>query len=65
LAVRLGAFASRAAASIASRANTRDDREAPLWRHGIREDNHNFPKNGSKIFFGEGLDTRLALEFPH
>jgi hypothetical protein len=65
LAVRFGAFASRAATSIASRTNTRDDREAPLWRHGIREENHNLPKNGSKIFFDEDLDTRLAVEFTH
>jgi hypothetical protein len=38
-------------------ANVRDDREAPLLESaGRREDNHEFPKNGSKTFFTEGID---------
>jgi len=28
----------------------------------MREDNHIFPKTGSKLFLGGGLDTRLSIE---
>jgi hypothetical protein len=32
-------------------------RNAPPGEHGMRGDDHNFPKNGSRIFFTDGLDA--------
>jgi hypothetical protein len=59
-AVRSGAFVSRARASIAARAYVRDDRDTPLHRRGMRRYNHNFPKNGSRIFLRNGVDISLT-----
>jgi hypothetical protein len=56
-AVRIGALVSRAAASIASRPNVHDDREAPLLRAGMaRAGSADLPDGESEIFFGRGLD---------
>jgi hypothetical protein len=61
-AVRIGALVSRAAASIASRSNVHDDREAPLLRAGMaRAGSADLPDGESEIFFGRGLDRILVI----
>jgi hypothetical protein len=43
--------------------NVRDDRDTPLWRSGMQADNHIFLKNGSRIFFAQGLDANSENQF--
>src|SRR5664279_6507269 len=50
------ALVSRAARVHRIPPNGRDDRDRPSWQGRMARAKHIFPKNGSKIFFAQGLD---------